>query len=92
LLHRVSRSCKAVPPVDPNWTQIAKVVIYPGHNLGPGKVDPRFEWEAPMPRLRLTEQMIQAARKPGELWDTDVPGLFLRVQARKKTWAFGMCS
>jgi integrase len=30
--------------------------------------------------------MIQAARKPGELWDTDVPGLFLRVQARKKTW------
>jgi integrase len=39
-----------------------------------------------MPRVRLTEQMIQAARKPGELWDTDVPGLFLRVQARKKTW------
>ena len=39
-----------------------------------------------MPRVRLTEPMIQAARKPGELWDTDVPGLFLRVQARKKTW------
>ncbi|HEV8578406.1 MAG TPA: tyrosine-type recombinase/integrase [Thermoanaerobaculia bacterium] len=39
-----------------------------------------------MPRVRLTEQMIQAARKPGELWDTDVPGLFLRVQPRKKTW------
>jgi integrase len=39
-----------------------------------------------MPRLRLTEQMIQAAKRPGELWDTDVPGLFLRVQARKKTW------
>lgn len=39
-----------------------------------------------MPRARLTEQMIQGARKPGELWDTDVPGLFLRVQTRKKTW------
>src|ERR1700694_4351579 len=39
-----------------------------------------------MPRVRLTEQIIQAARKPGELWDADVPGLFLRVQARKKTW------
>jgi integrase len=39
-----------------------------------------------MPRVRLTEPMIQAAKKPGELWDTDVPGLFLRVQARKKTW------
>jgi hypothetical protein len=40
-----------------------------------------------MPRVRLTEQMIQAARKPGELWDTDMRDLFLRVQARKKTRA-----
>jgi integrase len=39
-----------------------------------------------MPRVRLTEQMIQAAKRPGELWDADVPGLFLRVQPRKKTW------
>ena len=39
-----------------------------------------------MPRVRLTDQMVLAARKPGELWDTDVPGLFLRVQATKKTW------
>ncbi len=39
-----------------------------------------------MPRVRLTEPMIQAARKPGELWDSDVPGLFLRVQPRRKTW------
>jgi integrase len=39
-----------------------------------------------MPRVRLTEHMVQAAKKPGELWDADVPGLFLRVQARKKTW------
>jgi integrase len=39
-----------------------------------------------MPRVRLTEPMIQAAKRPGELWDTDVPGLFLRVQARRKTW------
>jgi integrase len=39
-----------------------------------------------MPRVRLTEPMIQGTRKPGELWDTDVPGLFLRVLARKKTW------
>jgi integrase len=39
-----------------------------------------------MPRVRITEQMIQAAKKPGELWDTDVPGLFLRVQPRRKTW------
>ena len=39
-----------------------------------------------MPRVRLTEQMVLAAKKPGELWDVDVPGLFLRVQARKKTW------
>jgi integrase len=30
--------------------------------------------------------MVQAAKKPCELWDTDVPGLFLRVQARKKAW------
>ncbi len=39
-----------------------------------------------MPRLRLTEQMIQAAKGTVELWDSDVPGLFLRVQPRKKTW------
>jgi integrase len=39
-----------------------------------------------MPRVRLTEPLIEAARKPGELWDTDVPGLFLRVQQQKKTW------
>lgn len=39
-----------------------------------------------MPRVRLTDQMVQAAKKPGELWDADVPGLFLRVQRRKKTW------
>ena len=39
-----------------------------------------------MPRVRLTEQMVQAAKRPGELWDADVPGLFLRVQLRKKTW------
>jgi len=39
-----------------------------------------------MPRVRLTEPMIQGTRKPGELWDTDVPGLFLRVQTRKKSW------
>jgi integrase len=39
-----------------------------------------------MPRVRLTEQMIQAAKKPGELWDADIPGLFLRIQPRKKTW------
>jgi integrase len=39
-----------------------------------------------MPRVRITEPMIQASKRPGELWDTDVPGLFLRVQARKKTW------
>jgi integrase len=42
--------------------------------------------EAKMPRVRITEPMIQAAKKPGELWDADVPGLFLRVQARRKTW------
>jgi integrase len=39
-----------------------------------------------MPRVRLTEQMIQTAKKPGELWDADVPGLFLRIQPRRKTW------
>lgn len=39
-----------------------------------------------MPRVRLTDQMVQAAKKPGELWDTDVPGLFLRIQSRRKTW------
>jgi integrase len=39
-----------------------------------------------MPRVRLTEPMIRAAMKPGELWDSDVPGLFLRVQPRRKTW------
>jgi len=39
-----------------------------------------------MPRLRLTDPIIQATKKPGELWDTDVPGLFLRVLARRKTW------
>lgn len=39
-----------------------------------------------MPRVRLTDPMVQAAKPAGELWDTDVPGLFLRVQARKKTW------
>jgi integrase len=39
-----------------------------------------------MPRVRLTETMIQGTRKAGELWDTYVPGLFLRVQTRKKTW------
>src|SRR2546427_10391154 len=39
-----------------------------------------------MPRLRLTEPMIQTAKKPGELWDADVPGLFLRIQPRRKTW------
>jgi integrase len=30
--------------------------------------------------------MIQAANKPAELWDADVPGLFLRIQPRRKTW------
>jgi hypothetical protein len=39
-----------------------------------------------MPRVRLTDQIVQAAKEPGELWDTDVPGLFLRVQAKRKTW------
>ena len=39
-----------------------------------------------MARVRLTEPMIQAARRPAELWDTDLPGLFLRVQPRRKTW------
>src|SRR5687767_11773104 len=61
-------------------------MIYPAENLGPRKRRPRFGREARMPRMRLTEQAVQAAKRLGELWDTDVPGLFLRVQPRKKTW------
>src|SRR5437867_13135764 len=50
------------------------------------EVNPGLRREARMPRVRLTEPMVQAAKKPCELWDTDVPGLFLRGQARKKAW------